>query len=597
MGFETSPEFKYRFPSFIRKALFSSAEFLTGLFDGANNPASGLIPKWKANTVYALNQWAVSPRGNIMYCNTPHTSPATFTAATEANWTFLNSVSRGWLPTGADLNTMIDAGTWIIPNQATADAAVNWPAGLTRAPGIFKVEGDYRFGSTIVFTQTLWTYGSSTGKRERTKLSGAAGAWNTWIDPYAMTDVSSAMLSDYAMSNNAHKDAFIRRRGGSLGTNGVAVLALRWDHGAVPFRDKLLPKLIEKNLPSSFVINPSEYRLGLPENLGVSWSDYHNWAKNYGIEFVNHGMDHTDAANTAELKVQLVDSKPIIQANIPTQACELFSPPGVTGTGLLDPWVGTNTPDHFTAKWEPARYVLENHAFTSGYIPGLYRDLDGIPANGETHWTMDSETSSANMISRIQTAQALGSGIQLMLHPSQVDLTDKITLATFNEIIDFIAAERDAGRLIVTTMGGLFLANSRSSFRHNLLRNPGFNGTDGWNSTGYTLSGGAAQSSISAGLLSQNIDLTNRAFFAGAQREITAKFTADASGAVARIQLVHAGAGIDVNKEVTLAANESKTIRIPALMPIWAGSNLPVFSAGRISGGAVKVENVGVLAV
>ncbi|AMM44387.1 hypothetical protein MUDCAT_19 [Arthrobacter phage Mudcat] len=558
----------------------------------------GFVAKWRPSTMYALNQWAISPRGNLMICTTPHTSTTTFSTANEANWAILNPSSRGWLPTGADLNTFIDAGTWVIPNQATADSIVNWPAGLTRAPGIFVVEGDYRFGSTIVFMQTLWTYGSNNpGKRERSKLSGATGAWNNWIDPYAMTDISGAMTSDYAMSNMALRDAFIRRRGGSLGSNGVAVLALRWDHGAVPFRDKLLPKLLEKNLPSSFVINPSAYRLGLAENLGVTWDDYNYWAKHYGIEFVDHGMDHLDAADTAALKVQILDSKDLLQTNIPTQSIDLYSPPGVTGTGLLDPWVGTSSPDYFTAKWEPARYVLESHAFSSGYGPGLYRDLDGNPSNGETHWTMDNETSSAAMITRIQTAQSLGSGIQLMLHPSQVDLTGKITLATFNEIMDFIAAERDAGRLIVTTMGGLFMANSRSSFRHNMLRNPSFNGTIGWNSTGYTLSEGVAQSNTSAGLLSQTIDLTNRAFFAGAHREITAKFTADASGAVVRLRLVHTAAGIDVDKQITLAANETKTLRIHALMPIWSGSNLPVFYAGRVSGGAVKVEDVGVLAV
>ncbi|ASR80272.1 tail protein [Arthrobacter phage Heisenberger] len=598
------------FPPPVRAAFANSSELLSkitssiasnsAVVDGAAAQALngvGLIPKWKANTSYAVDQWAISPRGNFIICKTAHTSPSTFSEATEVNWTFINGGPRKWLPFGADLDTYrTSAGgvsVWLMPSQAYVDTYVNWPADLPKAPGLFIVHGDYINGSTIIFGQTVWTYGATYGKRERTTRSGAA--WNPWVDPYASGTINTGLASDYALSNQSLRDAFRRRRG-SLGTNNVTAIAIRLDHGAVYAKDKCIPKFVQHGLPWSIAINPGSGRLALAENAGITWSEYHDWVKNKGGEILNHGMDHADASTSADLKIQLVDSKPILQTNIPTQAIEVFAVPGVGGTNM-NGWTSTNTPEHFTSAYEAARLVLENHAFSTGYTPGLYRELDGYPSNGETHYTMDSAATASDVIARIQNAQNYGTGLQLMLHPSQMDTAGNITTTTFNEIMDWIASERDAGRLVVLSTSGLFLADMHSSVRHNLLRNPELQGTNGWNTSGYTGFTGFAQSNTSAGQISQNIDLTNRAHHAGSLREITAKFTADSSGGIARLQIEHVAAGINVVKDVTLSANEVKTVRFSALMPIWSGSNLPTYRAGRLSGGAIKVENPGVLAV
>ena len=610
----------YNFPPQVLDALFASTGFNSKLttaiagnqavIDGAASQALngvGLIPKWKASTAYAVGTWTVSPRGNFMICATAHTSASSFSQATEANWTFINGGPRGWLPFNADFELYRNSpGVWLMPSQAYVDTYLNWPSDLPKLPGIFIVHGDYVNGSTIIFGQTIWTYGTSYGKRERTTRSGAA--WNPWVDPYATgTSTVTGIEKDYALSNNARRDAFINAHGGSIGLGNTCGVAIRLDHGAVNARDKVIDKFVANAMPWSWAVNPGSSRLALAENGNLGWSFYQDACQNKGGQIVNHGMNHIDATTLAAKKVELVDSQVLLQTNIPLQTVDLFAVPGVGGTNM-DGWTSTNTTEHFTSNFDGAKLVLDQHAFSSGYTPGLYRDLDGNPKNGETHYTLDTATL-ADVQTRVGLAQSYRAGIQFMLHPSLIDTEGYITTAELHSILDWLAAERDAGRVTLLSLGGLLMADYDSYERHNLLRNPEFIGTSGWNTAGYTgFTGvaptrtapsvfGYAQSTTSAAQLSQNIDLTNRAHFAGRHREIVATFTADASGAVARLQLEHLASSSTITKDVTLAPNETRTVRFIGLMPIWSGSNLPTFRAGRLSGGAVKVTNPGVLAV
>src|SRR5690606_12080357 len=50
-------------------------------------------------------------------------------------------------------------------------------------------------------------------------------------------------------------------------------------------------------------------------------------------------------------------------------------------------------------------------------------------------------------------------GTVIFLHPSVLNSTDRITSAQYVEILEYIAAKRDAGQIMVLTMGGLSVAD------------------------------------------------------------------------------------------------------------------------------------------
>lgn len=557
---------------------------------------AGLIPKWKASTSYVIGEWRISPTGAIVSSLTNHTSGASWTATyATTNWSIVSGVPKGRIALNTDMNNLKTPGWYVIHNQATADSCLNLPI---KVPSVIVVEGDADpvNGSTIVFFQQQKTYGNPAlgGNQVRERSTASAVAWNPWVDPRAIPAPVVVPATEYALDNRALLDTFVQRRGGRIGTNGLPVVALRFDHGAVNFRDKVLPKLQSRSLPAGLAINPGPARLALPENAGVTWADYNDWAVNHGIEPLDHGMDHVDATDLASMTTQLVDSQALLQANMPTSAIECLAVPGVSGTDM-NGWTATDTPRHFGSTYDAGRLALSAHALVTGYMPGRYRTLDGKPANGETHYAMDNVVVASTITDMITEAQAYGAGLQLMLHPSRVDYGDGyITTAVLNEILDFIADERDAGRLLVLSMSGLMLADSSTSYRHNLVRNAGFNTFYGWaGSAGYTTSGGAATSSSSAGLLTQTVGMSNQAWAAGAVRALTAKFTSP-EGAVARLSVTHAGTGLAVTRDVTLAAGVPVNVSEFFTVPI--GATTLTLSVGRVSGGTVRVEGVGILA-
>ncbi|MFC7457049.1 hypothetical protein ACFQS2_07625 [Brachybacterium sp. GCM10030267] len=64
-------------------------------------------------------------------------------------------------------------------------------------------------------------------------------------------------------------------------------------------------------------------------------------------------------------------------------------------------------------------------------------------------------------IRRAQFTSLMGGlGLQLMLHPSQLDATGNLSTAQFLEVLDYIAAMRDAGLLVTLSPYEMLLADS-----------------------------------------------------------------------------------------------------------------------------------------
>lgn len=258
---------------------------------------------------------------------------------------------------------------------------------------------------------------------------------------------------------------FLMRRGGRIGTGGVGVVALRFDHHLNDFQSKVLPLLRQYHLPWAQVVNPD--RVGVyPTDSAVSWSQLQDMALQHGGEVWNHGADHGDASTKAALRVQIVESLDDLRTNLPELAVEGWAPPGLAAGGYMGA-APFQTTDQNTGTYA-GRLIMGYHAAVAGYADGLYRVLDGVSMPiGAPHVTIDAQTPSS-VAAYLNAAEGLDAGIALMLHPNLLDQGGQITTSQFGEVLADIAARRAAGTLRVLSYSGLWCADATTSYRHDL---------------------------------------------------------------------------------------------------------------------------------
>lgn len=511
-------------------------------------------------------------------------------------WTSWRRIDAGrpprTLPSGADLNTYFGEdfiGQWRVTSTTAAATMFNLPKDSLgrQTTSVIDVTGPYGFqtarvynadGAPLIFYRARTTHDAT-----------IVDAWTEWVSLTGASDGSS--LANVAQDNKARVDAYTRARGGSIGTDGLAAVALRFDHNLANFRDIILPLLRARNLPWSQAVNTSQNHIDAPANGGVTWAQLQGWALNDGGEILAHSHTHADSVGSAAIVANVVDSIPVFKSGMPQLVVEGFAPPGAGGTnwaGFLD----TLTPEHFTSKYDGAGAVLKNFAFCAGYIPGALRPLSGQLTNGQTHITMDNTTSASSVTSVLQQAQQMGAGVQLMMHPNMLTLDGRITTTVLTQIFDWIVSERDAGRLVVLTTSGLLVADARTSYRYNVLR--GF-GTSVWtNTTGWTIAGSTATGLSNAGVMSGSVSLANLGHITGRVRELVVE-ARSTSGATLRMG-VDGSPSLSVAKGIAVpSGNTWRTYRIPFTIPATASSL--TLSLGRLSGGAMDMRNPSIQAV
>lgn len=495
------------------------------------------------------------------------------------------------LPLEANMNTYYGddfSGQWRVTSAVNAATMFNLPLTSSGAKTTTVIDVLTPYGFQMGY---VYEAGSSTPNvqvRSRTTFDNTiVDAWTPWVSIVG----GGSQLANVAQDNKAHLDSYTQARGGSIGTGGLAAVALRFDHNLVNFRDIILPLLKARNLCWSQAVNTAQNQIDFAANGGIWGTTLQGYVLNDGGELLAHSHTHSDSTSTAAIIANVEDSIPVFASAMPELVVEGFAPPGAGGTnwnGFLD----TSSKAHFTSKYTGASAVLKNFAFCTGYIQGPLRQLSGTVTNGQTHITLDAVTSAASTISTMQQAQEMGAGVQLMMHPNMLTLPDKITTAVLTEILDWIAAERDAGRLLVLTTSGLLVADARHAYRANILR--GF-GTAVWSSlTGWTVAGGVATGSTSAGVMSGAVSLSSLAHVKGRPRELAVE-ARSATGASLRVG-VTGSTTLSVSKTFTVpGGNTWNTYRVPFSLPVSATS-LTV-SLGRLSGGTMEMRAPAIQAV
>lgn len=351
------------------------------------------------------------------------------------------------LTSSQDFNTITTEGFHPVPYSIN-------PNGTGTSGILFVGDGHH---PTISFISQMMISGDGAGIKWRSARAGNWGEWSEIGTPAGSMDEGAgrrALLVSEAR----------RRRGGTIGTAGRAVVSLRFDHHWNPFLADIYPLLVEYGLPWSLPMNSASPAADDKVGGVIPWADIQDKAINGGGEVTNHGRNHGDAGTLPALRREIIQALDELTSYLPELAIETYNLPGTGGSQLG----GTTMTSVETTLTPAGRMILANHAFVSGAMGSHYRPLGGQPAIGHSHYTMDSATLN-HWTTAIDTAIATGTGIQFMLHPSAI-VDGTTTVATLDAAFAYMAAKRDAGQLVILSPSAALIADAGSSFRRNLLR-------------------------------------------------------------------------------------------------------------------------------
>ena len=344
-------------------------------------------------------------------------------------------------------------------------------------------------------------------KRQRT-LGGVVQPWAS-DDGGSSGGGSDAGQADGPVRRELLQQGLTARKGGRIGTNGKGVVALRFDDAPADFVTKILPLLRERNLPFTRVSTSDSIASTGEIVTDAKLTEMQDYCIQSGGEVWNHGRDHANAAGVATIYNNLIGSLHKLREKMPRIPIDCFSPPGgsVTYDGFMPAYEISNWSDSYAG-----RLLMAHHALVSGYFGDtFYRPIDGHLRDGQNHYGNDSR-SVANTKGLIDSARDWRVGISMMWHAHNLDTTGNMTTADLAEVLDYVAAQRDAGNILVLTLSGLGVADRSSDQRDNLLT---------------TASGNPFSESLPYPQLRQGVQ--------GSTRELTATVTGTAGATVTSV--------------------------------------------------------------
>lgn len=308
-----------------------------------------------------------------------------------------------------------------------------------------------------------------------------AGIGSTILSSRAEAAALVAPEARQFTANQPLVNAFLKRRGGPIGTAGKVAVAFRCDHHLNKFVLNLLPLHRKYGIPVTIATMSQMFSLeaGMNGSTSMTFPALQRMALENGFEVANHGATHRDAPTSQDLRNEIVHSRAKLSMSLPKLPIELFVPPGVGGTGYQG-FNGGLAPSSFQ-RYLAGRLILQEHAVSTGYSPG-YWSMSGDPLDsmGNVHVGLDSAVFARRGPSFVQAARQLGRGVSFMYHPSALDMAG---LEAIEQFMAWCAAERAAGRLEILTVTGLMASSFSGIVRHDLLSTTSSfrSGWNGWN--------------------------------------------------------------------------------------------------------------------
>ena len=286
--------------------------------------------------------------------------------------------------------------------------------------------------------------------------------------------IAAMQTSGYDLRNSFKPQLLLelarRAKGGVIGTNGKAVVALRFDDGQDAFGATVYPLLTARGLPASMALISNF--TSQPWGANTTWANIRTWNNN-GIEIWCHGYDHRDYQGYSGLYKNIVTAKEEIEAQgIKVQG---WAMPGVTSVYNTSPYdnVLLTLSDYES---ETGRLLFNTYALIEADSWGVLRSLPDGAFRGLSHITISDGLTYAQTKYWIDLAIARKFGVEFMVHSDNLGTVGKTSVADFTSVLDYIVEKRDAGIIDVLTPSGLMFADSSISQRLDLVRDGGFEG-------------------------------------------------------------------------------------------------------------------------
>lgn len=366
----------------------------------------------------------------------------------------------GYQPATVDVDTLLAGGT--NSNSRVYYRIANGGDAPDGGAGVLDVTN-----AGYTFTQTFYsTTNNSTFQRTITDRSHIVpGQWVYGEWQRQATDDKTRMAAGEAR-RAAVVEAGLKRRGGVVGTGGKPAIALRFDHHLQQFGDKVLPLLKQYRLPWGQMINAGNIGSG---NDTWSWSQLATECHNSGGEVWNHALTHSDVNDELRADQAVTLGLSRLRENLPSLWIDSWAPPGQSN---YMGFTNQSEPEKFYDTY-PGKLVLAQHAFVRGSYPGPHHPLNGKNLIGQSHVTIDKQTS-AWCQAAVRSARDTGSGLTMMLHSNYLDQSGYMTTSDLDATLAYIAQLRDAGEIVVLSNAGILMADANTPARQtNMLSNAG----------------------------------------------------------------------------------------------------------------------------
>lgn len=478
------------------------------------------------------------------------------------------------IPDGTNIDTLIRSGG-AYDGEWKSDKTIA-DAGITGIP-----EGETnQFYLTVhgsVGSQTIEFYKGGIYWRNVISVSGPQFA------PWVRLDQppGDGVEIEASLERAVRIDESKQRVGGKIGTSGLPVFALRFDDWFDEMFDLVVPELAEpRNLPAAWAATVAY----VETHSSKTWADVRTMVSQ-GVELMGHSWSHTNASGDSAIKHEIIESADYIESQVPEAKIDCWVMPGTSaGSAVYDGFGGGTTMESFY-KYSAGRMILRRYPVISGSINGRLTPLIGEPLMGRSHLTIDTLTAT-EVIADMVKARDLGMGFKLMCHPTHIGKLDKITLADFRLILDWLVTERDAGRIEVLTPRGLAYADKSSSERLHLV--PLIDNWTMWNQrAGWTQESGYI-TTTTGGVMIRGLNILDYGYIRGGVVEVVARVRTP-TGAVVRTGIT----GVpDRTVDHTLpASSEWVPVRMITTIPAnKANLSTMVVSIGRVSGGQVDID-------
>ena len=166
------------------------------------------------------------------------------------------------------------------------------------------------------------------------------------------------------------------------------------------------------------------------------------WVSARHVEIWNHSASHRGVVTTEDLMDEVVASIGEIEEQLPSAQGKVWDSTRLESRERTTPASG-RAPVRIEWTTEAGRIILAHHAVVSGHLSGTsQRLLDGQLRDGLAHVTMDARPVE-DIIARIDSVARKKRGLQLMLHPSRLNMDGKLSIEGLTAVLDHLVDLRE----------------------------------------------------------------------------------------------------------------------------------------------------------